>query len=140
MVFVDASAWVALFDSRDEHHEEAKEYWHLLIEELDLPISTSNWTVYEAYTVVKSHAGYRQMIELKNLLDWTTISVTTVTDEDEQDALRVFTDRAYRNKGWSVVDCANVVLAGRIGCEEFFAFNPRDYPQLCGLYGLKVAP
>ena len=114
MTFVDASAWVALFDARDGHHEEAGEYYRLLIEDLDELIVTSNWTVYEALSVVKSHAGYENMHELMQLLyQGVGMTVAMVSEEAEMEAVNLFANPVYRNKRWSVVDCANVVTANQ---------------------------
>jgi len=141
VTFVDASAWVALFDARDGHHDEASTYYRLLIDDLDEPIVTSNWMVYEALFVVKSHAGYESMYELRRSLSQRVgITVVRVSEQAEQEAIDLFIDPAYRNRRWSVVDCANVVIANEHGCQDFFAFNPRGYPELCGRYGIQVVP
>lgn len=141
MTFVDASAWVAPFDARDGHHEEASEYYHLLIEHLDEPIVTSNWTVYEALSVVKNHASYESMYELRRLLyEGAGILVVRVSEDAEEEAVNLFASPVYRTRRWSVIDCANVVVARQNRCQEFFAFNPRDYPELCGRYGISVVP
>jgi predicted nucleic acid-binding protein len=138
---VDASAWVALFDARDGHHEEASMYYRLLIEDLDEPIVTSNWTVYEALSVVKNHAGHDSMYELRRSLSQRVgITVIRVSEQAEQEAVSLFIDPAYRNRRWSVVDCANVVIASESGCQDFLAFNPRDFPELCGYYGIHEVP
>ena len=55
-VFVDASAWVAITNRKDRNRGEAvKIFQRLLITQTALV--TTNWTAYEALTIVKSRLG-----------------------------------------------------------------------------------
>lgn len=59
LVFVDASAWIALLNADDSHHSAAKALYDELLKDR-VPLITSTWTLYEALFLLKTRRGHDQ--------------------------------------------------------------------------------
>ena len=59
LVFIDASAWVAITNRKDRNHRLAVVIFHRLLGSSTRLVAT-NWTIYEALTIVKSRLGITQ--------------------------------------------------------------------------------
>jgi len=58
-VFVDAPAWIAITNREDRNHRKADRIFQRLLNSPTLLITT-NWTAYEALTLVKSRPAFDQ--------------------------------------------------------------------------------
>ena len=74
LVFVDASAWVAITNRKDRNHRLAVVIFHRLLGSSTRLVAT-NWTIYEALTIVKSRLGITQAEWL-----WDRLSARSVVD------------------------------------------------------------
>ena len=98
-VFIDASFWVALIYKRDQNYGDAREHWER-VNRSGRRIVTTNWTLYEALTILNGrHARHDLALELLDLVHRTN---TFVADASafEQDTLTIFT--THTDKRWSV--------------------------------------
>ncbi|MBI2862580.1 MAG: type II toxin-antitoxin system VapC family toxin [Chloroflexi bacterium] len=133
-IFVDASAWVAAFYARDDHHERSRDIW-LAATGGDWPLVTSNWTLYEALTVLRSRASYQHAQQL-----WAFVQESAVTIVDakevEDEALRLFW--RYKEHTFSVVDCANFLVIRDRRCPKVFAFDDNHFGPAAGLFGFEL--
>ena len=113
MVFVDASGWIGLADPDDAYAAPARSILQRLSRE-QATLLTSNWTLYEALTVLRVGAQewQRKVTNLRALVWESRIAlVEVVTRELEDRAVARFFDlRAYPRRRWSVVDFANFVV------------------------------
>jgi predicted nucleic acid-binding protein len=136
-VLVDASAWIAIVDRGDYYHSIAQStYDDLLTDEVLLV--TTNWTGYEALSIVKSRIGYTQMISLwEQLNDPETVRLVYITEEIELAGLDIFL--RYRDKTWGVVDCASLVVMDMAGCNQAFAFDTH-FREASRQRGFEVIP
>lgn len=135
MIFVDASGWIAALHRRDQNHQRAKPY---LAEAMDQGerLLTTNWTAYEAYSYLKSHAGYNYYLELFAIIKNPHITtLERVTEEIEDSALEIF--HRYRDKTWGIVDCANLIIMELSGCDRAFAYD-KHFCEAARQYGFKV--
>ncbi|AOQ24403.1 hypothetical protein MTAT_23540 [Moorella thermoacetica] len=67
-VFVDASAWIAITNRRDDYHFVAQELYRELLAE-KTPLFTTTWVAYEALSLIKSRMGYKKTLELWEVLN-----------------------------------------------------------------------
>jgi predicted nucleic acid-binding protein len=135
MVFVDGSAWIAVMHQKDQYHQSAASYFDLLLDSGERFLTT-NWTLYEAYTFLKTHAGYEKFNELYVLIQRRrTIYVERINKSLETAALDVFV--RYRDKTWGVVDCANLIVMQLSGCNRAFAYDTH-FRQAARQYGFRV--
>lgn len=89
-VFVDASAWVAITNKRDRHHNEALRVYGGLLRSV-VPLITSTWTAYEALTIVKTRLGYNQAERLwERIQRPSVVDLVTVDERIEAEALELF--------------------------------------------------
>jgi hypothetical protein len=134
-VFVDASAWVAVINRRDQYHQVASTVYQQLLKEKMLMISSS-WTVYEALSITKTRIGIEQAERLWKLVNDPEITQFVPVDlEIEAAALDLFF--RYRDKDWGVVDCSSLIIMNRLGCRMAFAFD-EHFREAAKQYGFEL--
>lgn len=134
-VFVDASAWVAITNRKDRHHDEALRIYRRLLQSV-APLITSTWTTYEALTIVKTRLGYNHAESLwERIQRPSVVDLVTVDERIEAEAVELFWE--YKDKDWGVVDCANLVIMQGTGCHRAFAFD-RHFMEASRQYGFSV--
>ncbi len=116
-VFVDTSAWYAIVDRADRHHQAAVDFLNtrpLLI--------TSNFVIDETITLVRLHLGDRAAVIIGDKL-WAgeLALVVKVTEEDEQRAWHLF--KRYSDKTFSFTDCTSFALMHRLRITRAFTFD-----------------
>jgi len=135
--FMDASAWVATVDENDWNYEGARRIYRELLTKR-IPLTTTNWTVYEAITLTKSRIGYSQAFTLwERITDSNLVTLVRITEDIETAALNIFW--RFRDKTWGVVDCASLVVMERMACEAAFAFDGH-FKEASRQYGFRVIP
>lgn len=125
-VFIDASFWVALIYTRDQNYRDAGEHWERVNRDRRR-IVTTNWTLYEALTILNGrHARHDLALGLLNLID---TSDTLIVDAApfENAALDIF--RTHSDKRWSVVDCASFVCIQERQSGFALSYDERDFQQ-----------
>ena len=133
--FVDASAWVAITNSKDANHKKSVQIFRRLLG-LSTRLIATAWTAYEALTIVKSRLGFSQAERL-----WDRFQARTLVDlvwidaEIERQALEFFW--RYRDKTWGVVDCSSLVVMQELGCRDVFAYD-RHFIEASRQFGFTV--
>jgi hypothetical protein len=134
-VFVDASAWAAILNRRDQYHPAAFALYQQLLRAKALLISSS-WTIYEALSILKSRAGIEQAEHLWRIVnDPKTSQLVKVDEEVEDAALDMFF--GFRDKDWGVVDCTSIIIMEKLGCRTAFAFD-EHFSQAAKQYGFDL--
>lgn len=134
-VFVDASAWVAITNTKDRNHTAAMSVYRRLLQS-GVPLITSTWTAYEALTIVKTRLGYSQAERLwQRIQRLSVVDLVTVDERIEAEALELFWK--YKDKDWGVVDCASLVVMDEVGCRQAFAFD-RHFTEASQQYGFSL--
>jgi len=134
-VFVDASAWVAVVNRRDQYHPTASALYQQLAQEKAL-IITSSWTTYEALSITKTRIGIGQAEHLWQMVnDPEATQFVPVDSEIEAAALDLFFH--YRDKDWGVVDCSSLIIMNKLGCRTAFAFD-EHFSQAAKQYGFEI--
>ena len=120
-IFVDASAWLASTNSRDQYFEVARSVLIACFAD-SVRLVTTNWTAYEALSMAKSRGGWDLASDLWTMLtNPKAVVLVEVSRDVERRALDLFF--GYRDKNWGVVDCANLVVMEDTGCRQAFGFD-----------------
>src|SRR5688572_8804499 len=89
-IFVDASAWLAATSQQDQNHAVAVSLLDACLDRR-VQLVTTNWTAYEALSMLKSRAGPELVTDLWALLsDHESVVFIYVTREIEERALELF--------------------------------------------------
>ncbi len=136
-VFVDASAWIAITNRRDDYHSAARELYHELLA-ARVPLFATTWVAYEALSLIKSRMGYEKMLELWQVLsNPRTVRLIRVSEAMEEAGLQIFF--GFQDKSWGVVDCVSIATMRLLGCRRAFAFD--DHFREAGRQsGLEILP
>jgi predicted nucleic acid-binding protein len=121
-IFVDASAWIALFDKSDQFRPRAATYWQRLQREQRLLI-TSDYVLNEAYTLIRrGRSGLPMAISLHNLVESShLIDVVPVDPLLRAQGWELFI--RYDDKVLSFTDCVSFALMRQRGLFEVFSFD-----------------
>lgn len=122
-IFVDASAWVARAVARDQWAGELR----AIMRELrgsDIELITTTWTLYEALAVTRRRKPAAVQLLFQDAV--ANSRVIAVESDVEDDALRRFL--AWEDKGASVVDHANALVAASFGCGHILSFDADFIP------------
>ena len=133
-VFMDASAWVASAVNSDAW---APDFARVMagLRGRRVELYTTTWTLYEALSILR-----RRKPDAVDLLFQRATgqgSVLSVDPEVEQEALRRFLK--WSDKGASVVDHANALVAGLQHCEAIVSFDG-DFVPLAKAGGMRLLP
>lgn len=136
-LFMDASAWTAIVIRDDEHHRAAKTVYQRSIRE-GSRLLTTNWTLYEALSLVKAKVGHVQASALWRLVISSPVTrLVRVTEDIEASAVDLFF--AYRDKQWGVVDCASFIVMEHLLCFRALAFD-RHFREAGRQRGFTIVP
>ena len=120
-VFIDTSAWVALFLKNDEHHKKAT----ILYERLKASkaaLHTSDYVVDETITHLLHRGGHRLAVSAgEALFSSGIVAVAHIDDDLIQNAWKLF--KKYDDKSFSFTDVTSFVLAKELGIKKAFAFD-----------------
>jgi predicted nucleic acid-binding protein len=123
-VFVDTSAWDALADSQDAHHELALLFRQEITGRAQLVIT--DYVLDELYTLLLLNIGYQGAVSFKNKLDTLVqegvVAVVWITEAIAQDAWEVF-EQFNVDKKWSFTDCVSYVVMKQRKITEAFSFD-----------------
>lgn len=123
-LFVDTNAFVALFDTDDDHHEPANAVMDGVRDgELAYgPLFTSRYVLSETATVLLYGAGHRQAVDaLTAIRSSSTFNILEVTDSVFERTVEQFAQ--YDDQQISLVDHLDSVLCAEFDIEHIFAFE-----------------
>jgi predicted nucleic acid-binding protein len=123
-VFVDTSAWDALADSQDAHHELALLFRKEIADRAQLVIT--DYVLDELYTLLLLNIGYQGAVSFKTKLDTLiqegVVAVVWITEPIARDAWQVF-EQFNVDKKWSFTDCVSYVVMKQRNITEAFTFD-----------------
>ncbi len=127
MIFVDTSAWLALADSADVHHTEAREFEQGLRRGAHEKLVTSDFVLDETITIVRDRAGLGKARALSRaILDSPNVHLMWVAEPQFRSALDLLF--SHEDKRWSLTDCTSFVLMRAMELQGAFTFDP-DFHQ-----------
>ncbi len=120
-LFVDACAWVAIFDRADDNHQAALLFWDSF-KGKPVRFITSDYVLDEAYTHLRLDAGLATAVALHGLVEKSNVITVAEVDRNvRQDGWEVFV--RYADKEWSFTDCTSFALMRRQGMTDAFTFD-----------------
>jgi predicted nucleic acid-binding protein len=131
MILIDTSAFLALLDMDDMHHERATKKWIALLSEEQICM-TNNYVVLESLAVIQKRLGLEAVQELsKNILDHVHIEWFDKVQHEQVLETVLETNR----RRLSFVDCAAFQTMHHLGIETVFTFDKHFSEE-----GFKVVP
>jgi len=122
-IFVDTSAWSALADTSDAHHQAATQFIHTL----HTPLVTSTYILDETVTLMRTHLSHDIACRFGEKLRQEQIALMLrITEHDEERAWDIFV--RYDDKAFSFTDCTSFALMERLHIDTAFAFD-EDFRQ-----------
>lgn len=117
-IFVDTSAWFALFDKSDDFHQQAKDFF----ETNTIPLLTSNFILTETLTLVKSRLGNSVSLTVgRKFFHESIASVIEIDRIALEAAWNIF--QKYSDKGFSFTDCTTFAIMERLKIHGAFTFD-----------------
>lgn len=119
MIFVDTSAWFAIFVPTDVNHQVARPLFDALPSST---LITTDYVLAETLTLFKMRHETRRVFQLgQNMLEERVCRLTWVAAQDVYKAWTIFD--SHRDKGWSFTDCVSRAVMERLQITEAFAFD-----------------
>lgn len=132
-MFVDTSAWFALNDRKDQHHDEAVTFIRSL-RATPVLLFTTDYIVDETVTLLRFRVSHREALAFLRLFAGSPqILREQVTLDHLKRAAEIF--RRYRDKLWSFTDCVSFAFMEEKGLDDAFAFDA-NFSQ----FGVRVHP
>ena len=124
-IFVDTSAWDAIEDGGDIHHDAALRYKEELAQQ-STRLYVTNFVLDECYTLLLRNIGYVRTVAFKQAIDLMSaggiLMVVHISEELERAAWDVF-ERFNHDKEWSFTDCTTKVVMESLDIRQVFAFD-----------------
>lgn len=125
-VFVDTSAWLALYDRSDQHHQAARR----IVAQLKLQRASlvlSDFVLAESLTLIRFRVGHSWAVRFGQMV--LESRVTEIIEVDQKLRRRTWDIfRQYDDKDFSFVDCSSFALMERLSVPAAFAFD-RHFEQ-----------
>lgn len=133
-VFIDTSAFLALYIQNDDFHERAVDCL-MFLNLNQVNFITSNFIIDETYTFLRSNWGKKTALGFADLLADNSqfIKIDRVSIDDEKTAFKYF--ETLDGRGVSFTDCTSFAMMKRIGIETAYTFD-RDFERA----GFKIIP
>jgi predicted nucleic acid-binding protein len=118
VIFVDSSAWFAVYSLRDSNHSIAV----ATIGSLHSELITSDFVIDETLTLLRARNENQRAIAFGNrLIEGNWAKIVQIEETDFSTAWVIF--KSFSDKGWSFPDCTSRVVMDRLGIKKAFAFD-----------------
>jgi predicted nucleic acid-binding protein len=125
-VFVDSSAWVALFDASDKYYQFAVNGLNQIMD-TRIKFVTSDYIFDETATLLLKRNGQQQAVRFgKWVLTSANVDLIHVDEAVWQDAWDMFQN--YKDKQWAFTDCTSFILMRQHNLHQAFTFD-RHFEQ-----------
>jgi hypothetical protein len=123
MIFVDTSAWFAVYSRRDANHSVALS----AIRSFHEPLVTSDYVIEETLTLLRARSENRRALVFgRRVIEGRWARIVRIDEQDFANAWDVF--QRFHDKAWSFTDCTSRVVMERLGIVRAFAFDD-DFRQ-----------
>lgn len=118
MIFIDTSAFYALYLRRDQNHQRAKEIWLTL----NQPMVTSNLVMAELGTLLVRSLGAAEAADrLSEIYSSPSIDIKRATRQNDTDALQWM--RKYADHQIGFTDCVSFAMMRQHKIRTGFSFD-----------------
>lgn len=118
MIYIDTSAFYAIFDVGDTNHKKAKKIWAVLINSQDV-ITCNNYVLVETNALLQHRFGMSAVLDLQKIMP--LLQIDWITPEYHHFAISSLLSTNLRDL--SLVDCSSFETMRRLGIEKVFAFD-----------------
>ena len=123
-IFVDTSAWCAIEDKDDIHHDEALKFKDEIAGTCVLV--TTNYVLDETYTLLLLNIGHQKTVDFHNTIEQMAragiLQIEQISKAFGEETWKIF-ERFNTDKEWSFTDCASYVVMKQLEIREVFAFD-----------------
>ena len=120
-LFVDTSAWLALNDRNDQHHNKATAK-SAEIKRQKIELITSEYIIDESITLIRYRVSHKAAVIFgDSLINSSIVRIIDVTGEDRIKAWEMF--KKYEDKEISFTDCISFVLMKNLKLHKAFTFD-----------------
>lgn len=120
-IFVDSSAWIALYNPQDQHHAAIVPVWQSLAKK---PVSlvTSDYVLDEVYTFLRRRAGLQACMAFNSLVvSSSVLNVLDVTPTLRHQAWEILTK--HDDKVLSFTDCTSFAVMRQLHLMDVLTFD-----------------
>ena len=119
-IFVDASAWVAVANKKDNHHQKAAESYPGIIA-THSKLVTTNLVVAEAFTIIRYELGHTLSIRFLEGLNSSRLIQVFADATMQARAFKIL--RRYHDQDFSYTDAFSFALMQERGILDAFTFD-----------------
>jgi predicted nucleic acid-binding protein len=120
-LFVDTSAWLALNNKNDQHHDEAVSKI-TKVRQQKIQLVTSEYVFDESVTIIRYRVSHRAAVAFGDaLISSNVASIEDITDEERLKTWVLF--KKYRDKDLSFTDCTSFALMVKLKLQKAFSFD-----------------
>ncbi|OGG19822.1 hypothetical protein A3D03_01005 [Candidatus Gottesmanbacteria bacterium RIFCSPHIGHO2_02_FULL_40_13] len=130
MIFVDTSAWFAIYNPSDSHHQQSLKIAKSL-QDQNIARVTSNIIITETLTLISMRVGKKEALTLGNMYTASNLQVVFTDQELHQKAWEIF--QSIKDKDVSFADCSSFAVMEALGIKKAFSFD-EDFKR----YGFKL--
>jgi len=120
-VFVDTSAWIAVSDTGDKYHPEARAAYNRLLADRRI-FATTNLIVAEAYIIIRRAAGHAQALRLLHSLRGSPRLQKVCSDASLETQAEAILEK-HSDQDFSFTDAVSFVVMQERRIEEAFTFD-----------------
>lgn len=121
MIFIDSSAFFALFYKKDKFHNVAKNLWKKIIKKR-VQIFTSRDVFNETVTLIRFKGGYDYSVKFGEMFFQSKIiNKIDIDDNLRIDAWEIYLK--YSDKDLSFTDCTTISCMRKLGIKNIFTFD-----------------
>lgn len=119
-VFIDADAFVAIWDKKDSNHKKVL-FLVTKLDELEIKVFTSDFAFGEVITIISQNAGKKKALSFIKYITTSEIGIERNTEEREDRAIEQF--KKFASKNTRFTDCLNMVIMKELGIDTIFSFD-----------------
>jgi len=125
-LFVDTSAWAAIYDPSDRWHRAAQDALHGSVH-ARVTFVTTDYVLDETLTLLLVHAGRPQALQFGEVvLQSRNVELVHIDPATWDRAWQMF--RRYDDKQWAFTDCTSFVVMRQRGLQRAFSYD-RHFEQ-----------
>lgn len=120
-VFIDTSAWIALYDRNDRYHKNAKKIWVEIINKKK-QIYTTFDVLDETITLLRFRVGYKGSVDFgENVFESKIINIIEINTELRLKAREFY--NKFSDKKLSFTDCTSFAAMSLLDIIKSFTFD-----------------
>ena len=121
-IFVNTSAWLALYNHRDPNHQTAAQLWEDL-RDTKVRLVTTDYVMEQVYTALKVFGTLQAAQAFHEVVTNSQVVRMFMTDSVIIDrAWKIFVDDEHPE--WTFTDCVNYAVIQYLGVHEVITFDP----------------